>query len=319
LDSARHYPVSVVVCDVDGLKLINDILGHEEGDRSLKAADQTIRGPFRTSDAVARIGGDEFVAILPKTGERTAADICARIRKAVDAYNQGECDLPLFLSVGYATGTEPSEGIREILRWADSHMYANKYQQTVESQKKIFDFFLRLLASRASTDEGHTLRIQRMVHLLGQAIGLPPDEIKNLVLLSKVYDIGKIAVDEAIITKDSALTSDEWEEVEGHSEVGERIARISPETAVVADFILQHHERWDGGGYPRGLRGRNIHLYSCILAVVDAYQAMTSPRPYREPLSHKEALEELKKHRGTQFDPRLVDIFVSLFDQEYLM
>lgn len=320
IDTKRHYPISVVICDVDGLKLINDTLGHEKGDELLKAAAGTIRKLFRASDLIARLGGDEFALILPQTDEQAARVSCERIRHAVDQYNQEARNIPLSLSVGFATGTDPSGGgIKEIYNRADSNMYENKYRQSEGARKKIFNFFLDLVVEKGLIDHQQTLRLQRMAQLLGHAVGLGPDEIKSLLLLSRVYDVGKIVIPDSIISKDGALTEAEWEEVRRHAEIGGRIARFSPETDAIADYVVQHHERWDGSGYPQGLKGRDIHLYSRILAVVDAYQAMTSPRPYREPLSHEAVIEELEKAGGTQFDPRLVDIFVGLFNQDYLM
>jgi|GEM_PF-2042966 diguanylate cyclase (GGDEF)-like protein/PAS domain S-box-containing protein len=319
LDTDRHYPMSFVVCNVDELKLINDTLGHDKGDELLRIAAATIKKPFCISDVVARIGGDEFAVVLPKTDEQTAREVCERIEKAVEEYNRTKSGLPLSLSVGFATGTEPSQGIQAVYKRAGDNMYESKLRRSGLSEGKVVDFFLNLLAKKGVVDEGHAVRLQRIVQLLGRTLGLSPEGIKSLLLLSKVYDVGKVGIDEAIILKDGTLSSKEWEEIKRHSEVGSRIVRFSPETAILADYVLQHHEWWDGSGYPQGLKGKDIHLYARILAIADAYQAMTSPRPYRRPLSHEEALAELKRRGGTQFDPRLVDIFVSLFNQEYLM
>lgn len=319
LDTDRHYPVSIVVCDVNGLKLINDTLGHDKGDELLRVAAAAIKKPFRASDLVARIGGDEFVVVLPKTDERMAFEVCGRIKNVVEEYNRSKTGIPLSLAVGFATGTDSSQGIQAIYKQADDNMYENKLKQSGLSRGNLVDFFLNLLAEKGLVDEEYTVRLQRIVQLLGQAVGLSSDAIKDLLLLSRVYDVGKVGIDNAIITKDGTLSNDEWDEIKRHSEIGSRIVRFSPNMAALADFILQHHEWWNGSGYPQGLKGKDIHLYSRILAIAEAYQAMTSLRSYRPPLSHEEAFAELKRRGGTQFDPRLVDIFVSLFNQEYLM
>lgn len=259
LDSERHYPISVVICDVDGLKLINDALGHEKGDELLKAAADAIRKPFRASDAVAWLGGDEFAVILPATGEHAAGEICERINKAVDEHNRQKREFPLNLSVGFATGKEPSQGIKEICKRADENMYKNKFKRSDAVKKKIFDFLLELMVEKDLIGEAQIVRLQRMALLLGQTVGLPPEEVENLLLLSRVCNIGKISIDDSIISKNGALNNTEWEEIKRHPEIGSRIARYTPETTAVADLISQHHEWWDGSGYPRGLKGKNIH------------------------------------------------------------
>jgi len=318
LDTERHYPISVVVCDLDGLKLINDIMGHGQGDELLKAAAEIIRKPFRSSDVVARVGGDEFAVILPSTDESTVEEIAGRIQKAVEEYNRARGGLPLSLSVGFATGNQVSRGIMEIFKQADSSMYKHKFERGEKVKKRIIDHLLSLLAQKDFRDEKYEERLQRMVLLLGQAIGLPLEELKEVLQLARLHDIGKVGIDKSILFKEGALDSSEWEEIKRHPEIGYRIARSSEEMAPLAEYILQHHEHWNGRGYPKGLKGNEIHLYSRMLAIIDAYEAMISPRPYRRALSPAEALSELKKSRGMQFDPRLVDIFISLIEDQPL-
>jgi HD-GYP domain-containing protein (c-di-GMP phosphodiesterase class II) len=210
-------------------------------------------------------------------------------------------------------------GAKEIFKQADSSMYNDKFERSDLVKRTFIDSLLSLVAEKDFRNEGQEERLRRLVLLLGQAVGMPFQEIRDIVLLSRVHDIGKVGIDESIIFKKEPLTDEDWKEIKTHPEIGSRIARFSPEMSSIADFILQHHESWDGSGYPRGLKGDNIHIYSRIITIIDAYEAMTSPRPYRDPLTHDEAVEELKKNSGIQFDPRLVNIFINLIDQEYLI
>jgi HD-GYP domain-containing protein (c-di-GMP phosphodiesterase class II) len=198
-------------------------------------------------------------------------------------------------------------------------MYKNKFERSDEVKKSIIDFLLSLLKDRDFRSEGYEKRLQCMALLLGQAIGIPVKEMDKILLLSRVHDIGKVGINKEIIFKNGELDSSEWDEMKSHPEIGYRIAKYHPEISSVADYILQHHERWDGSGYPKGLKGNNIHIYSRIISIIDAYEAMTSPRPYRPALTHEEAIAELKKNRGIQFDPWLVDIFINLVDIERLI
>jgi HD-GYP domain-containing protein (c-di-GMP phosphodiesterase class II) len=172
------------------------------------------------------------------------------------------------------------------------------------------------LAVKDYVAQGHTERVKKLACMLGEAVGLTRSDLDTLRLLADIHDVGKLGVPEHILFKPSPLTREEWEEVRRHPEVGYRLALSSPELAPVAELIRQHHERWDGKGYPRGLRGEEIHVLSRILAIADAYDAMTSERPYRPALSREEALEELKRCAGTQFDPHLVEVFVKLLDEK---
>ncbi|MDI6814248.1 MAG: HD-GYP domain-containing protein, partial [Desulfitobacteriaceae bacterium] len=173
-----------------------------------------------------------------------------------------------------------------------------------------------LKAALAEKDFHNTERMKEIACLLGEAVGLSREEMDSLRLLVEMHDIGKLGVPDHILFKPGPLTEEEKKEVQRHSEVGYRIALSSGELAPVAPFILQHHERWDGRGYPLGLKGEQIHLLSRILAIVDAYDAMTSERPYRGAMSPEEVLEELKRCAGTQFDPHLVEIFIGLLSEK---
>lgn len=312
LQKSRSFPVSLVICDLDGLKMVNDALGHERGDELLCRAARVIAGCVRASDVVARVGGDEFVVILPGADRQVAEAVAERILAEVERDNPDHPDLPLSLSVGTATAQDPSRPLREVYREADDAMYRDKLARGREPRYAL----PKVLKAALAEKDFHTDRMKEMALAMGEAVGLGREELDLLSLLVDVHDIGKLGVPSHILFKPGSLSAEERKEVERHPEIGYRIAMSSPELAPVAELILQHHERWDGAGYPRGLRGREIHLLSRILAIVDAYEAMISDRPYRKALTHQEAVEELKKCAGTQFDPDLVEVFARLISPE---
>lgn len=312
IDNARHYPITIVVCDVDGLKLINDTLGHRRGDELLKAVARVIKKPLRSSDVVARMGGDEFALVIPNSDENVAKEICSRIYKAIEEHNQRQPDLPISISMGMASASKPVSTLDDLYRQADDQMYQEKLKNSATLQDDMLKAFLKALASKDNIDKGHAVRLQELVLALGKAAGVSVSEIGDLLLLAQVHDIGLVAVSDDILLKEGKLTEGEWGEIKRHPEVGYRIACSTPKLAHIARLILEHHEWWNGKGYPRGLKEGEIHICSRILALVDAYDAMLYPRPYKKPVSPEEALEEIIKMRGIQFDPYLVDLFLEL-------
>lgn len=308
LDINRHGPVSIISCDVDALKLVNDTLGHKKGDELIKAAAEVIKLPFRSSDVIARIGGDEFAVILPRTDEGIAQKARNRILAALDAYNLTNPQLPLSISVGVATSAvEPS--MEKIFHESDNAMYKHKASRGLRSRGVIVKTLMIALGEKDFVLGGHIQRVKDLAVKFGQSLGLSTSELDDLSLLAQVHDIGKIGIPEAVFLKQGPLTETERQEMQKHPDIGRRIAAGTPELVRVAEGIFQHHEWWNGQGYPRGLKEDEIRLDARVFAIVDAYDAMTSSRPYRERVSHEDALEELKKGSGTQFDPLLVARF----------
>jgi diguanylate cyclase (GGDEF)-like protein/PAS domain S-box-containing protein len=311
LEKGRRFPVSLICGDLDGLKLINDTLGHKKGDQLLKAAARAIKEALRASDVVARMGGDEFVVVLPETDAAGAENACRRILESIDRHNRQNPELPLHISLGWSTAKTKSE-IGNLFKRADNYMYREKMLTSNGSKSTIFRTLISALEDRDFIKQGHITRLQETVTGMGRAIGLSNRELADLVLLAQFHDIGKVGLSDDVLFKAKPLTDSERMEIKSHCEIGCRIARAAPDLAHIADLILAHHEWWNGHGYPLRLRGEKIPVACRILAIADAYDAMTSDRPYRKAMSRKEAIAELKRHAGTQFDPELVELFVKL-------
>ncbi len=314
IERGRHPTVGIVSCDVDGLKLVNDTLGHDQGDRLLVAAAEVIRGCFREGDLVARIGGDEFSVVLPDTTESAVENACQRIEEAVTNYNAVHPELPVSISVGSAVSHGAHKSPKDLFKEADNSMYRKKLYHTQSVRSTIVKTLINTLKERDVTAEKHIPRLEKLLVSVGVLMGLPESVRSDLSLFAKFHDIGKVGIPDAILFKESALTSEEWTEMKRHCEIGYRIALSSPDLIPIADWILKHHEWWNGQGYPLGIEGEEIPFECRLLAIADAYEALTSARSHRKELSHPEAVAELNKDAGTQFDPKLLKKFVQILE-----
>ncbi|WP_407311220.1 PAS domain S-box protein [Desulfosporosinus sp. SB140] len=308
LDVKRNYPLTVVVADVNGLKLINDSFGHSMGDKLLKTVADVIKSACRADDIIARLGGDEFVLLLPKTKINKTDQILKRIKTLAAQEKVGSIDISV--SFGYETKNHESENIQEILKKAEDYMYKKKLFESPSMRGKTINAIISTLHEKNKREEQHSHRVSVLSKRIGEALGLPEGQIEELKTVGLLHDIGKIAIEETILNKPGKLTEEEWEEIKRHPEIGYRILSTVNDMSEMADYVLAHHERWDGRGYPKGLKGITIPLQSRIIAIADTYDAMTSERSYRQALPEKIALEELKNNAGIQFDPDLVEVFL---------
>lgn len=311
LDQKPNLPISVIMGDVNGLKLANDVFGHLQGDNLLITAGRVMQQVCGPAHIVARWGGDEFGILLPNTSLHEAEKIAEQIHEKCMQEFVGTINLSI--SLGFAAKTDPDENIMEVLKKADDSMYKNKLLESRSIKSRAVHSVLNTLHEKNSREEIHSVKVGELCRRFGKAIGLSKSQVNDLEILGKIHDIGKISVDESILMKEPALSREEVKAAERHAEKGYHIVLSSPDLSYLANDVLSHHERWDGKGYPNGLAGPGIPFLSRILSVVDAFDSMTSDKPYRKALSVEQALDELQKNAGTQFDSDLTIKFINFY------
>lgn len=308
LDEEESLPLTIIMADVNGLKLVNDSFGHAMGDELLKKVVEVMKKGCRKKDIIARLAGDEFVILLPKTDIYEAEQIVKNIKTLALKEKVGSVDISI--SFGYETKSNKEEKILDILKKAEDHMYKKKLFESPSMRGKTINAIITTLHEKNKREEQHSYRVSKLCKSMGRALGLPEDEIKELKTVGLLHDIGKIAIEENILNKQEKMTDEEWEKVRRHPEIGYRILSTVNDMSEMAEYVLAHHERWDGMGYPKGLKEKEIPLQSRIITIVDSYDAMISERSYRNALPEEVAIEELKINAGSQFDPELVRKFI---------
>lgn len=313
LDVKRQLPLSIIIGDVNGLKLVNDAFGHCMGDKLLKTIAGIFKDSCRQEDIVARWGGDEFAILLPQTRQEAALRICENIKETC---RRAAADpIQPSIALGVAAKEYEHNNISEVIQEAEARMYRNKLLESNSIRSSIMSSLEDELQQRALESRKHVERLQQMCAAFADFLRLTEQQQKNLELISRLHDIGKLGIPEEILRKPGPLSNSEWYIIKRHSEIGYRIIRNSLNFVQVADEVLAHHEKWDGTGYPKGNCGADIPFLSRILAIIDAYDVMTHDCVYKKAVSPSEALDEIRKCAGSQFDPDLAGKFIEMMNQ----
>ena len=302
-------PLSVALGDVNGLKTINESLGYHAGDELLIRIAHVLLDNCRGDDVVTRWNDGEFMLLLPKASQAVAQQVIKRLQAKLndicgDAHN--------IVTFGYATSDIESRPAEDLIREAEKWIFQKKLLIDQSHRSSIIRLFLSMLHEKNAETQEHSDRMASDCRRIAKILRLSDEMVDDLILLSMLHDIGKIGIPDAILNKPAALTPEERRIINSHPEIGCRIAQIVPELKQVAGYILAHHERWDGTGYPKGLRGEEIPLASRIISVVDAFDVMVTGRNYQAPRTKEEAIAELKRCAGTQFDTDIVEVYLLL-------
>jgi HD-GYP domain-containing protein (c-di-GMP phosphodiesterase class II) len=274
----------------------------------LKRVAKLIENECPANGIVARIGGDEFLILLPRTGPEVAESLVNRIEKSIAGKKVGYINLSV--SLGWASKTEEDQNFEEIYRMAEDKMYRHKLYESPSMRSNTIKTIIQTLHEKLPGEQEHSQRVSLICERIGRELGFSQDRIAELKIAALVHDIGKIAVDDAVLHKPGSLNPVECEQMKKHSETGYRILSSVNDMAYLANYVLSHHENWDGSGYPTGLIGEQIPLESRIIRIADAYDAMTHLRCYGDVLSHEQAKEEIRSKMGSYFDPNLAQIFL---------
>ncbi|HML66995.1 MAG TPA: PAS domain S-box protein [Clostridia bacterium] len=320
LDQTASLPLSVVFVDINGLKLVNDAFGYDIGDHMIQTTAAVLKASVLPNEIIARIGGDEFGLLLPNTDARACAERMLAFKEAFDAHNAKLLDRTLIinLSIGGSTKTSDRDDLAQVVKDAEANMARRKLFDQKSHHNAVLSSIMATLFERSFETEEHAERIGAFCANIGERLGLSHDDIDRLKLFAYLHDIGKIGISDQILNKPAALNEEELIVMKTHPEIGYRIAMASPDFAPIAELILTHHERWDGTGYPNRIAGERIPLLSRILAVADAYDAMTEDRVYRKALPREVAMNEIRKNAGTQFDPYIAEVFLEIIERDDL-
>lgn len=313
LSGSEFLPLAIMMVDVNGLKLTNDAFGHHIGDELLKKVAKNLISCDSKGGFACRVGGDEFLMVFPNTDENEAEYLVDKLYELVSAERLE--NIVISISAGCQVRTDVSQSIRDTLIKAENHMLRKKIVESQSMRNQTVNIIMQTLNEKNEREKRHSVEVAKWAKEIGVAMGLSVQKVKEIELAGLLHDIGKIAIKEDILNKPGKLTEEEYDEIKRHPESGYHILKSVDEYSSLAQCVLEHHERFDGKGYPKGIKGSQISLIARIIAVADAFEAMIAQRPYRKSLTEEMAIEEIKKNSNTQFDPEVVTAFLKIFDK----
>lgn len=313
LKSTEKMPIGVIMGDVNGLKLINDTFGHIEGDKLLVSISNVLKKVCGNYGHIFRWGGDEFIILIPNADEKICESVINNIKNACAGKNHGL--LELSMSMGLSILKNPDDDIDKILKIAEEKVYKHKLLEQKSILSGAINSLQESLEAKSLETKEHTQRMTKLAAKLGKKMKLSIAQLDELEIATRLHDIGKIGIGEDVLLKPGKLTDQEYQIIKTHTEKGYRIVMASSGLDSVAKTVLTHHERWDGKGYPLGLKRKEIPLSSRIISVVDAYDAMTNNRIYKNAIKKEDAIKEIENSKGTQFDPAIATLFVQMMKQ----
>lgn len=317
LDEIESNPfeiLCILMIDVNGLKLTNDAFGHLAGDELLKKVSSILQEECPDDSIICRVGGDEFVVLLLGYDNEYAEKLVNNIYDVVEG--QTVNNVILSVSIGWETREKETQSLLDVYVKAENHMFRKKLVESRSMRHNTIQAIFEALNKKNVREKIHSEQVSIISGQIGRVMGFKEQVVKEIEMTGLLHDVGKISISDSILDKPGPLTDEEYEQIKKHSESGYQILKTADSYSVLADYVLSHHERFDGKGYPRGLKGDEIPMISRIICVADAYEAMISSRPYRRGMSSSLALEEIKRNSGSQFDPVVVKYLQKVLDKK---
>lgn len=310
-DNEKNLPATIMFSDLNGLKLTNDVFGHRAGDELIKKCAGILKEVSRRGDIIARTGGDEFVVYLPKTDGVTAQEIIDKIKRLLS--KEHVYAIMCSMSIGSYTKTDASESIEKAMDKAEDNMYRDKTLNRKTNGLRMMETIMSFLHQKSEQEKEHSIAVSLLCEKIGRKMNLPQTEIKKLKDVGYYHDIGKIILSDETLKKGIIESEEERTKKRQHSVIGYRILNIFDFTLDLAEGVYSHHERWDGSGYPKGLKGEEIPLIARIISIAEHYDKFTG-NYMQNPLDKKRALEKIKSMSGADFDPEIVDLFLDMMN-----
>lgn len=309
-NTSRQLPLSIILADLGGVNMVNNAFGSAAGDKMLTIAAEVLKNTFRSEDLLARLESDKFAILLPQANTEETNYLISRIADNSEGLSVKK--IPLTFTTGTSTKQNLEQDIITVLNEAEADLYKNKLLAKNNGMNATVIKILQALSEKGCETVEHLEKMKDLARQIGEKLKLSEADLGQLDTAVTVHDIGKISISEQLLGKDSKLTENQWEVVMKHAETGYKLIEGTEEMAYAAFDVLAHHEHWDGNGYPQGLKGPDIPINSRIIAIADAYEVMSSGRPYKKAMTSEQIIDELNRCSGTQFDPELVEIAVEI-------